>query len=420
MKSRLLSAAIVVIASFVLAACGSEESEESASTTPTTEETSGGGAENAVKIGLLTGLTGDYAPWGERYVAATEVAAEEVNAAGGILGRPLEIVVADSESTLEGAVARWPRLAEVEKVSAVVGVESDGGVALIESAAEAKIPVICSVCGTPTLDTRGGDFVWRMIGGDTQIGVALAQIALDKTKDASVLTQQGLEITEGISDIFAAAFEKGGGTIVDRVKFDGDAGTFQAELEQVFDGSKNVFLASGLEPATRIFNEWQRRNYGGMFFGPPDWVANDVADTLEGHSVGVGHAFPLDSPAYKTFAAGFRDRLGEDPSPAYNEPPFYDQILLIGLAATAAGDTSGQAIRDHLAEVANAPGKVVYSYADGVKELEAGNDIDFRGSTGSVEFDETGSVTGLYAEVVPEGGEWKQSKSFQLDTSLTP
>jgi ABC-type branched-subunit amino acid transport system substrate-binding protein len=429
MSLRLLSALLVVIAGLVFAACGgdddggSDAEGDSASKSITTAD-AGKASGKAVKIGLLTGLTGDYAPWGEKYVAATQVAADEINEAGGILGRPLEIVVADSESNLEGAVARWPRLAEVEKVVAVQGVESDGGVALLESAAEAQIPIICSVCGTPTLDERGGDYVWRMIGGDNQIGVALAQIALEHTKEASIMTEQGLETTEGISDIFESAFEKGGGDLKQRVNFGGDAGTFQAELEQAFGDTDQVFLASGLEPALRIFNEWQRRNYGGTFFAPPDWISPEVAKfgdgALEGKVFGVGQAFPEDSPAYKRFAAAYEAILNESPSSAFNEPPLYDGLIVLALAAEAAGKAEGKAIRDHLAEVANPPGKVVQSYADGIKELRAGNDIEYQGASGTIDFDEHGSVAALYAEVTPEDGDWKVTRTFEVDTSLQP
>jgi branched-chain amino acid transport system substrate-binding protein len=377
---------------------------------------------NAIKVGVLTGLTGDYGPWGEAGLAAARIAADEINAAGGILGRQVQLVVADNRSSVEGAVAGWKKLVEVDKVVSVVGMESDAAVALVDEAAAAKVPIFCPACGTPALDTKGGDYVWRLTSGDSDLGVALAQVALEKTKKIVVMTQQGLEATEGISDVFLPAFKKGGGTVAEDIRFSGEATTFQAELEKAFSASDTVMLSSGLEPGTRLITEWQRRGYKGTFLMIPELISPEVAKlgrgALDGIAFGVNPAYPTDSVAFKSLAERYKAKEGKEPSAALYEPNYYDQVIVAALAATAAGEATGQGIRDNLTKIANEPGTVVESYADGVKALKAGDDIAYTGASGPVEFDDHGGVTSLFAELEAKDGNWPELRTVKLDPAL--
>jgi ABC-type branched-subunit amino acid transport system substrate-binding protein len=408
---------VVVVFGLVGVGCGApatpgNEGEQSASS----------GDKDAIKIGVLTGLTGDYGPWGEAGLAAAKVAAAEINDAGGIKGRQVELVVADNRSSVEGAVAGWKKLVEIDKVVAVVGMESDAAVSLLDEAASAEVPIMCPACGTPALDTKGGDYVWRLTSGDTDLGVALAQVALQKTKKIVVLTQRGLEATEGITDVFIPAYKKGGGEVLHDLRFTGDATSFQASLDKAFSATDTVMLSTGLEPGTRLLTEWQRRDYKGKFFVIPELITPDVAKlgrgALDDIAFGVNPAYPTDSPAYTSFAERYKADTGEDPSPALYEPNYYDQVIVAALAAVAADQPTGKGIRDHLKEVSNEPGKVVESYKDGIAALEGGEDIAYTGASGPIDFDDHGGVSSLFAEHVAKDGKWDELQKVELDPAL--
>jgi ABC-type branched-subunit amino acid transport system substrate-binding protein len=423
---RVFSAVAVLGAAGALIGCGGAP-EASAPGAGEEQQSSGSsssasGNENAIKIGVLTGLTGDYGPWGEAGLAAAQIAADEINEAGGVNGRPVELVVADNRSSTEGAVAGWKKLVEVDKVQAVVGMESDAAVALLDEAASAQVPIMCPACGTPALDDKGGDYVWRLTSGDTDLGVALAQVALAKTKNIVALTQRGLEATEGITDVFLPAFEKGGGTVEDDLRFTGDATTFQAELDKAFSAADIVLLSTGLEPGTRLLTEWQRRGYDGQFLMIPELITPESAKigrgALEGIAFGVNPSYPVDSVAYTSFAERYEAKAGKQPSPALYEPNYYDQVIVVALAAAAADEPTGKGIRDNLANIANEPGKIVESYADGLAALEAGDEIAYSGASGLVDFDEFGGVASLFSELMVKDGDWAEQQQIQLDPSL--
>ncbi|SNR22866.1 ABC transporter substrate-binding protein [Actinomadura mexicana] len=381
---------------------------------------------NTIKIGVLTGLTGDYGPWGEAGLEATRIAADEINEAGGIAGRKVSLVVADNGSSVEGSVSGWKKLVELDKVVAVLGMESDGAVALLDESAASRVPVMCPACGTPTLDTKGGDYVWRLTSGDSDLGVALAQVALKKTDRIAALTQRGLEATESISNVFIKAFERGGGDVISDTRFLGDANSFSGDLETAFADSDTVLVSSGLEPGTRLLREWERRGHEGTLFMIPELITDKTlkigGGKLQGHAFGVSPAYKSDSPAYQTFAKKYKARVDKEPSPALYEPNYYDQLIITALAAVAAdragSEVTGQEIRNHLAQVANAPGVAVHGFMEGLAALKAGKDVDYVGASGPVDFNDHGGVVSIFSELVASPGGWKQGQFIELNPAL--
>ncbi|MDF2826141.1 MAG: amino acid transporter, partial [Mycobacterium sp.] len=245
----------------------------------------GGGASgegDTIKFGWLNGITGDYSSYYEPSQAAVTIAIDEINDNGGVLGKQVELVTADNLSTVEGAVQGFSRLVDVENVVAVGGVESTGGLAILDSANELEIPVFCPGCGTPELDTLAGEYMWRITGSDSDGGTIAAQFARDEgVKRVAIMAQN----TEGMSepaDIFKKVFEEGaGGEIVADVRFNPGRSSYQAELAQAFDAQPDaVYLAAGHEAGSVILREWQRRGYGGKFFVSPDLVTPPIGSLM--------------------------------------------------------------------------------------------------------------------------------------------
>jgi branched-chain amino acid transport system substrate-binding protein len=378
-----------------------------------------------VKIGFLVGLTGDYSAFTGPITKAAQIATKDINDAGGILGGPAKLVIQDNKSTSEGAVSGFEKLTQVDKVVAIGGVESDGGVAILERAAEQKIPVICSFCGTPILDTKGGDFMWRFTASDTDGGTASAQFARDrKYKTVGILAQEG-EVGRP-ADVFKRSFqEKAGGKVLSDVRFDPGKSSYQVEVQQAFKGNPDaVYLAAGHQEAASILPEWQRRKYGGEFFVSPDLITPETTfDFLEdGVGTGVIAAFDEDTPAYKEFAKKYEAVTGDKPSQGLGEPLNYDTIIAIALAVTAAkSSTDGQKIRDGMVSILNPPGKVCYLYAECVKLLEGGEEIDYYGSSTSLDLNDKGNLKSpTMSQIQLVDGEWKPTSTIELDSSLRP
>jgi branched-chain amino acid transport system substrate-binding protein len=416
------------MALLAIAGCGGgDDDADSGSSAGSGEEISAGGEGlkgKEVKLGYLIGVTGDYSAFTGPALEAAEIAVKDINDAGGILGGPAKLVVQDNKSTAEGAVSGFEKLSQVDKVVAIGGVESDGGVAVLERSAEQEIPVICTFCGTPILDTKGGDYEWRTTASDTDGGTASAQFARDRDfKKVGILAQEG-EVGRP-ADIFKKVFEeKVGGEVVSDVRFDAGKSSYQVEVQQAFDGDPDaVYLAAGHQEAASILPEWQRRGYGGEFFVSPDLITPETTfDFLaDGVATGVIAAFDEETSAYKEFAEKYEAKTGDAPSEGLGEPLNYDTVIIFALAITAADSTDGAAVNEKIPEVTSPGGEKCHLYAECRKLLEAGKEIDYHGASTSLDMNETGNLLSpVMSEIQLVDGEWGPVNTIELDPELRP
>lgn len=425
---RLLAFLLVAVLAIALGACGGGDDGDGAETVAGDggEATVGasGDDDNAVKFGLLTGLTGDYSAFSDAVVGGSEIAIAEINAAGGVLGRDVALIIQDNKSTPEGAVAGFEKLVNVDKVVAIGGVESDGGVAILDRAPEAEVPVICSFCGTTVLDERGGNFMYRITASDNDGGAAAAQFARDRGLERVALLRQ--EGEAGMpATIFRKVWEENlGNEITADVQIDPGKSSYQVELQQAFEGDPEAVYASiGHEAANSIFPEWERRGYGGVFLVSPDLLTPETTFPYleDGVATGAIAAFDRDTPAFKHFSKALQEKQGHPPSEGLGEPLNYDTFILLALAVEAAGSTDGAAIDAAIPEVTSPPGEICYLYEECVALLKDGKKIDYHGAANSLDLNETGNLASPpIAEMQLIDGEWESVETIDLDPALKP
>lgn len=415
MKKRNILISAVALTALALAGCSA----------PSGGDESGGESGDTIKFGWLHGVTGDYSSYYEPSQAAVTIAIDEINENGGVLGKNVELITADNLSTVEGAVQGFSRLVDVEKVVGIGGVESTGALAIFDSSVEQQVPVFCPGCGTPELDTTAGEFMWRITGSDSDGGTIAAQFARDQNITRVAIMAQNTEGMSEPADIFKEVFEEGaGGTVVADIRFDPGRSSYQSELLSAFkDEPEAVYLAAGHEAASVIFREWQRRGYGGQFFVSPDLVTPPISslmpDLEDGVATGAIAAYDVDSPAYKAFAEKFREATGEEPAAGVYDANQFDQFIALALAITKAQSTEGADIAAAVPEVLNEGGTEVFSYAEGLKELEAGNEINYQGASGTLDLNEFGNLMSpFFGEQHILDGTWQQVRTLNLDPAL--
>ena len=383
--------------------------------------------EDPVKFGFLSGQSGDYGPWGGWALAAAEVAVEELNAAGGVLGREVELVVEDNGSTPEGAVSGLAELTEVDGIHALGGIESGGMLAIFNTVHELQIPTICSTCGTTELDATGGDFVFRIIASDTDNGIVGAQMARDEGYRNVAMLVELSEGTTGPADVFKSVFtEQMGGTITEDVRFNAGEATYAAQVAKAFESNPDaVYIAAGFETGVPILNEWQRRGYTDvpMIF-TTDLLSPEIAEIVggvEGASAIVGAvAYDTDgNPAWDAYVPRFEAKIGDPPEIGFYDAWQYDQYIILGLAMAKAGTTDGAAVAAAIPEISNPPGVEVFSYAQGLAELEAGNDIDYHGTTSNLNLNSVGNLLSpVMAVLAVRDRDWVVRENIELDPTL--
>lgn len=180
---------------------------------------------DTVKIGLNYELSGDVAQYGQACVQGIEMAVKELNAAGGVLGKQIELVKIDNRSEASEAKNVATRLADKEKVSAILGPATSGAVKSASAAAtQSKVPLISCSSTTDDITNANGkvyDYIFRTCYTDTTQGSAMGNFAFDnlKAKKAVILSDTTSDYSKGLAAAFKKAFTAKGGSIVAEESF---------------------------------------------------------------------------------------------------------------------------------------------------------------------------------------------------------
>jgi branched-chain amino acid transport system substrate-binding protein len=145
--------AFVGVAALAIAGCGSSSSSSSSGS---------GGGSGPIKIGTLTSITGTFAPWGLELRDGMQFAVNQINSAGGIKGRKLQLVVGDDTSQPAAGITAFNRLTEQDHVVALGGIiDSDVGVATAPLAERAHIPLFMEKAGATNILTTNSRYTFR-------------------------------------------------------------------------------------------------------------------------------------------------------------------------------------------------------------------------------------------------------------------
>lgn len=381
-----------------------------------------------IKFGLLVGFTGNMGPWAPALNNAAILAMEEINEAGGILGRPVELIAEDNTSTVDGAVRGATRLVKVEGVPVIIGPESDPILALRSFAVDNKVPIISTSAGTEALNEAGGTgrYIYRTNASDSFLGVVHAKMLLDEMdRSEIVLVVENLEGTMSGAATFKAAYERLGGTIIEEIILAPGQTNYQSEVRSVAQYDPDmVFLATGQTAGVAFVRQAYQRGYDWNYWVSAELQSPDFVDAA-GVEIVAGALNPVssqveDSESWSRFSAAYEKRFGEAPEPGFYQAETYDAFMVAALAMVAGGEATGEAVDSNLVPVATPEGTEVISFTEGVAALEAGEEINYEGASGSIDFNEYGNVTIPATRLleISEDGTWETIK--MVDSSAFP
>jgi len=396
-KWLLLTAAVMIVGLLAFVACKDDKKE---GTTPSPAP----GVPGPLKIGYLVDFTGALAAFGPDEENAIKLAVKQINDAGGVLGEPVEIFRADSGTDKDIGVTEATRLVDIEKVHAIVGSLASGVTLAVAEGVTGpkKILQVTHASTSPALTAANDDdYLFRVPISDAAQGQVLAKLVEDLgyTKVCTMYVNNAYGL--GLSENFATAFEAAGGTVSAQVSHADQtaATTYLSELNQcVADdpealvaisypkGQADVYLKEAVANNlidTFVFVDGTR---DAKMFEQLGWAQ---FDGLMGTSPG---ALPPSD-----FTTKFEEQYQAEYGSMFTSPfvrEAYDAVMVIALAAEKAGSVDPTDMRDALRDVGNAPGTKVGSPPEGIAAaLEAagnGEDIDYDGAAGSVEFDDAG------------------------------
>lgn len=363
-------------------------------------------AQEELRIGTLTPLTGAGGPYGPGMLHAIQLAAEQVNAAGGVNGAQIRLFSEDTQTEPEAAVRAAQKLIEVNRVSAILGTWSSGiTMAVVPLTIDAGI-LEFNVSGAPELTTlEDNNLVWRTQASNTLFGEAFAEIAGRLGVSQAATLAFNNPSGRGNTQEFARVFRENGGTVLSEIVYNPDQSTYRSELEQTLaTNPEAIVMGSYLPDTTVVLKEWYQLFGDDVIWITPAWAVNrELVETLGAEVVEGVYAVDtvpsFESPAYINFMRDFEERFGYSPDANPYAPMVYDQMISLALAFAAAGSNDPLVAKEHLVDVTNAPGTTVHSFEDGLAALASGGSIDYDGASSKIDFDEAGDVRpsfGLY------------------------
>lgn len=347
MKGKLF--ALAGIASLLLAACGG-----------------GAATTGPIKIGGGFALTGAESALDVPAANGAKLALKEINAAGGVLGRQVELVIHDSQYKMDVTAQIAKQFVEQDQVVAVIGfTDTDSVLASGPTIQAAGLPFITAGATSPKIPTQVGDMMFLACFGDNvQAAVGAEYGFKNYGQTAYLLWDKGVEYTTLLSGYFKARFTELGGTIVLEDSYETDATDFSAQIAKVkaLPQQPDFYFISAMPynvgPVVKQFRDAGLTGpiVGGDGYDTPDLVS--VAGPAAENVFFTTHAL-IDATGgtegIKKFIAAYKAEYAHDPENAFAALG-YDTMYLIADAIKRAGSTDPAAIKKAIEETQNFPG----------------------------------------------------------------
>jgi len=352
-----------------------------------------------IRIGILIPLTGATSQFGATMSRAAQIAAEEINAAGGINGRKLELAIEDDQSNPEAAVRAARKLIDIDKVVSIGG-----------SYASSVTSAIAPMCweGKVVLETSSGadsitklphqGYVFRTSPTVTLQGTRVGDFAVELGSKRMFFMGPQTPFAQSYIDIISGILTKAGGVGAGLIYEDKKA-SYRSEVDQALKFKPDVIVLGGYVPDTAVvLKDLYRAGFEGRRIGFSFGVNQKLVEAVPAEVCEGAYSLV---PSASVSAGAYKRLISKMKLEALDSYScqVYDHVVMTTLALAAAPNApaTGTTVRDNLRNVTqSAQGKPVDSPADGLKFLAGGSAINFDGASGPLEFADNGDVKGVF------------------------
>lgn len=315
-----------------------------------------------IKIGFFGDLSGRTFNFGRSAYNGVIMAADEINQAGGINGRKIDVVIEDDRGSPEEAARLTAKLIDEDKVVAIIA----GGTSGISRAAAPKaqsshIPLISPSSTDPAV-TQTGDYIFRACFVDSFQGEVMASFAVNtlKAQKAAILFDFNSPYGRGLTDFFKLSFSKLGGRIVSEQSYTQSDEDFKGQLSSIRSAEPDIIYIPGYyADVARIAKQARMIGLTQPLLGGDGWDAPELwqlgGDALNGAYISTHYSIDDPTPAIQTFVESYKQRY-QNLLPDAHAALAYDASRLLADAITRAGSTDGTKLRDALAQTQNFEG----------------------------------------------------------------
>ena len=352
-----------------------------------------------IRIGILIPLTGATSQFGATMSRAAQIAAEEINAAGGVNGRRVEVVIEDDQSNPEAAVRSARKLIDVDRVVAIGGSYA--------SSVTSAIAPLCWESKTVLATSSGADsitklphqgYIFRTSPTVTLQGTRVGDLGVELGCKKMFFMGPQTPFAQSYIDIISGIFTRAGGAGAGLI-YEDKKSSYRSEVDQALRTRPDVIVLGGYVPDTSVvLKDLYRAGYDGKRIGFSFGINQKLVEAVPAE-VGEG-AYSL-VPSASVNAGAYKRLIAKMKVEALDSYScqVYDHVNLVALALASApnAEANGTTVRDNLRGISqSAQGKVVDSAPEGLKLLGAGTRINFDGASGPLEFADNGDVKGVF------------------------
>jgi len=321
----------------------------------------GGGGADVIRVGEFASLTGKESAFGVSSHNGTQMAVDELNAAGGLLGKQIKLLTEDTQSKAGESQTVVNKLVSRDGVVAVLGeVASGRSLEAAPVCQGAGVPMISPSSTNPDV-TKTGDYIFRVCFIDPFQGTVMANFAAKtlKAKRVAVFTDAKSDYSKGLAKYFKQQHQKNGGEIVTELDFNGGDADFKAQLTTIKGANPDaVFVPAYYTDVALICIQAKQLGLQVPLFGGDGWESDKLVelgkDAVEGHYFSTHYHPDVSSPKSKAFVAAAQKRFGAAPDAM--TALGYDSMMVLADAIKRAGTTEGAKLKAALAATKNYDG----------------------------------------------------------------
>lgn len=346
-----------------------------------------------IKIATLTPLTGAGGPYGPVMAKAAASVVEQVNSAGGVLGRRVQLISEDDQTNPEAGVRAARKLIDVDKVSAILGTWASSVTTAVAPLCWESKTFLCTVSGADsiTLLPHQGFLVRTQPNSRLQVTrVGEFMLSLGAKKVFTMIPQT--PFTQSTFDTLNTVLPKGGATHQSLI-YDDKKTTYRSEVDQALRANPDLILAGGYTPdSVVLLKDLYRAGFKGKVVGFAYSINQKLIDQVGQAEVVEGVYTFAPSPVE---GSGAYERVKKATGLASPDPytsQVYDHTSMVLMAMAVGRAATGTAIKDNIRKVTQGGGKSIDNAVDGLKAIAAGEKVDYTGASGPCDFDDKGDI----------------------------
>ncbi len=317
--------------------------------------------DNVITLGEFASLTGTTATFGQSMNDGVQLALEELNASGGLLGKKVEVKVEDDQSKPEEAKIAVLKLIKQDGVVALLGeIASSRSLAAAPEAQKSKIPMLSPASTNPKV-TQVGDYIFRACFVDTFQGSSMARFAYEDLglRKIAILYDIKNDYSVGLMEFFEKTFQQIGGTILKKESYSEGDIEFRAQLTAIkAEHPDGIYLPGYYTEVGLIAKQARELGLNQPLMGGDGWDSSKTLEiggsAVEGAYYSNHYSAEDPSPVVQGFIKKYQGKFNQVPDAM--AVLGYDSANMMFDAIRRAGSVEGKAIRDALAATKDFPG----------------------------------------------------------------